>query len=351
MIVVMKPGSQRGQIDGVIGLLREMGAQGRPIDGAQPPVIEILECNGKLDRRRLEQASMVERVVDGATPLLAVGRKAGEQTLEVPLGRRAVIGGQRLAVVAGPCSVEDEGRLLETATAVAAAGAVGLRGGAFKPRTSPYAFQGLGEDGLRALARVREKTGLAIVTEVMSPERVACVAEYADVLQVGSRNMHNSPLLRAVGEQGKPVLLKRGWSATLEEFLLAAEYILRAGNPNVILCERGIRTHEEYVRNTMALAVVPEVKRLSRLPIIVDPSHGTGRAHLVEPMSRAAIACGADGLLIEVHPSPEQAWSDGAQTLNFQQFRDMMTALRPIAAACGRSLEAGDSPPTDATDA
>ena len=221
------------------------------------------------------------------------------------------------------------------------AGAVGLRGGAFKPRTSPYAFQGHGEAGLKALARVREKTGLAIVTEVMSPDRVECVAEYTDVLQVGSRNMHNSPLLRAVGEQSKPVLLKRGWSATLEELLLAAEYILRAGNPNVILCERGIRTHEDYVRNTLALAVVPEIKRISRLPVIVDPSHGTGQAHLVTPMSRAALACGADGLIVEVHPNPGQAWSDGEQALDFRQFDELMTQLRLIAAACERTLGVG----------
>ena len=348
MIVVMRSGSARGQVDDVVRLLREMGGVGRAIDGTQPPVIEILETNGDLDRERLVRAPMVERVVDDSTPLLAAGRQPGDQTRQVPLGAHATVGGRRLAIVAGPCSVEDEGRLLETAAAVVEAGAVALRGGVFKPRTSPYTFQGLGEEGLKSLARVRERTGLAIVTEVMSPDRVACVTEYADVLQVGSRNMHNSPLLRAVGEQGKPVLLKRGWSATLEEFLLAAEYILRAGNPNVILCERGIRTHEEYVRNTLALAVVPEIKRVSHLPIIVDPSHGTGRAPLVTPMSRAAIACGADGLIVEVHPDPDHAWSDGRQALDFGQFSELMAQLRPIAAACERGLDAGGAGPADA---
>ncbi|MEW6252811.1 MAG: N-acetylneuraminate synthase family protein, partial [Planctomycetota bacterium] len=199
-------------------------------------------------------------------------------------------------------------------------------------------FQGLGARALELLARVREKTGLAVVTEVMCIEQIARVREVADVLQVGSRNMHNTPLLRAVGEQDRPVLLKRGWSATLEEFLQAAEYVRQGGNDQIILCERGIRTFEDYARNTLALAIVPEVKRVSDLPIIVDPSHGTGRAALVAPMCRAAVACGADGLLIEVHPDPAQAWSDGAQTLRLDEFRDLMENLRALAAVCGREL-------------
>jgi len=341
MIVVMNPRSSREHVDHIVELLNDMGANSHVIKGASQNVVELLEVGSRFDRSLLEHAPMVDRVLDTPAPILAAGRAAGDeggQTLEVPLGQRAVIGGRKLGIIAGPCSVESEGRLLEIAAAVAEAGAAGLRGGAFKPRTSPYSFQGHEERGLEMLARAREKTGLAVVTEVMSSEHVNLVQPYADVLQVGSRNMHNSPLLKTVGEQEKPVLLKRGWSASLEEFLLAAEYIMHAGNHNVILCERGIRSHEEYVRNTLALAIVPEVKRISSLPIIVDPSHGTGRAHLVTPMSNAAIACGADGLLIEVHTAPDQAWSDGDQTLDLDQFRALMKGLEPLAEACGREL-------------
>jgi 3-deoxy-7-phosphoheptulonate synthase len=338
MIVVMDPNSSREQIERVVQALHEMGASSHVIQAADRSVIELLEAGPRLDRARLASLPRVEQILERPVPILAVGRKPGEQTRAVPLGPRAVVGGPRLAVIAGPCSVENEDRLLETAAAVAEAGAVGLRGGAFKPRSSPYTFQGHEERGLEMLARAREKTGLAVVTEVMCPEHVSRVQPYADVLQVGSRNMHNTPLLNAVGTQRKPVLLKRGWSATLEEFLLAAEYVLSAGNPDVILCERGIRTYEEYVRNTLALAIVPEVKRISRLPIIVDPSHGTGRAHLVPPMCNAAIACGADGLLIEVHVSPDRAWSDGEQTLDLEQFRSVMASLQRLAQVCGREL-------------
>jgi len=338
MIVVMDPNSSREQIERVVQALHEMGASSHVIQAADRSVIELLEAGPRLDRARLASLPRVEQILERPVPILAVGRKPGEQTRAVPLGPRAVVGGPRLAVIAGPCSVENEDRLLETAAAVAEAGAVGLRGGAFKPRSSPYTFQGLEERGLEMLARAREKTGLAVVTEVMCPEHVSRVQPYADVLQVGSRNMHNTPLLNAVGTQRKPVLLKRGWSATLEEFLLAAEYVLSAGNPDVILCERGIRTYEEYVRNTLALAIVPEIKRISRLPIIVDPSHGTGRAHLVPPMCNAAIACGADGLLIEVHVSPDRAWSDGEQTLDLEQFRSVMASLQRLAQVCGREL-------------
>ncbi|HUU85768.1 MAG TPA: 3-deoxy-7-phosphoheptulonate synthase [Phycisphaerae bacterium] len=337
----MSPRSSREHVDHVVQLLDDMGVRSCVIDGASRSVIELLETNGQLDRTRLESAPMVERVLDQPAPILAMDRASGNgevQPREIPLGSRGVMGGRRFSVIAGPCSVENEDRLIETARGVADAGAVALRGGVFKPRTSPYSFQGLEERGLEMLARAREKTGLAIVTEVMCCKHVEKVEPYADVLQVGSRNMHNTPLLKAVGEQTKPVLLKRGWSATLEEFLLAAEYVIHAGNPNVILCERGIRTHEEYVRNTLALAIVPEVKRISSLPIIVDPSHGTGRTHLITPMSRAAIACGADGLLVEVHTMPSRAWSDGDQTLDVGQFRDLMQNLKSLAHACDREL-------------
>jgi 3-deoxy-7-phosphoheptulonate synthase len=254
----------------------------------------------------------------------------------VPLGDRAAVGGRKVAIIAGPCSVENRNQLLETAHAVKEAGAAGLRGGAFKPRTNPYSFQGLAEKGLELLAEARAQTGLAVVTEVMAVEQVELVARYADVLQVGARNMQNFNLLNAVGEQSKPVLLKRGMSATLEEFLLAGEYIMARGNGNVMLCERGIRTYEDYVRNTLALAAVPELQRVSHLPVVVDPSQGTGKSHLVQSMCRAAVAAGADGLIIEVHNDPEHALTDGAQSITHQQFGDMMRSIQRIAAAVDR---------------
>ena len=340
MIVVMNPRCTRAHVDRVVQLLDDMGVPNHVIEGKRRSVIELLENHSRLDRAQLERTPMVERVLDRPDPVLATRRSAESSTAEVPLGNGATVGGTGLAIIAGPCAVESAERLLPTAEAVARAGAVALRGGAFKPRTSPYAFQGHETRALEMLAEARAATGLAVVTEVMCPEHVTRVAPIADVLQVGSRNMHNTPLLRAVGEQAKPVLLKRGWSATLQEFLLAAEYIMQAGNQQVILCERGIRTHEDYVRNTLALAIVPEIKRVSDLPILVDPSHGTGQAHLVAPMSLAAIAAGADGLLIEVHIDPTRAWSDAAQTLSTTQFEQLMRGLPPIAAAMGRTLPA-----------
>jgi 3-deoxy-7-phosphoheptulonate synthase len=338
MIVVMEPRSARKHAEHVVDLLDQMGIRSHVICGASQCVVELLEITNGFDRGLVERAPMVSRVLTQPAPILAAGRQLKNETFEIPLGARAVVGGKKLGIIAGPCSVETEDGLLRIAEAVAEAGAVGLRGGAFKPRTSPYSFQGHEGRGLEMLARAREKTGLAVVTEVMCCEHVERARPYADILQVGSRNMHNTSLLKAVGAQSKTVLLKRGWCASLEEFLMAAEYIMLAGNQNVILCERGIRTHEEYVRNTLALAVVPEVKRVSNLPIIVDPSHGTGRAHLVTPMSNAGIACGADGLLIEVHTTPESAWSDGSQTLNADQFRALVEGLRPFAEAVGREL-------------
>lgn len=337
MIVAMKPNSTPDHVAVVQELLDEMGATGWIVPG-RGTQLEILGANGGVDLERLRRVPMVEAVLGDAGPMLAGGRKPGDATLEIALGTNATVGGKRLAVIAGPCSVESKSQLLDTAAAVKEAGAVALRGGAFKPRTSPYSFQGHEEQGLEWLALAREETGLAVVTEVMRCEQVDLVGRYADVLQVGSRNMHNTQLLRAVGEQDKPVLVKRGWSATLEEFLFAAEYVMLGGNRNVILCERGIRTYETYVRNTLALAVVPEVKRLSRLPILVDPSHGTGRRHLVTPMSYAAVACGADGLLIEVHPDPSRAWSDGSQSLDLPMFRKLMEGMPPFASASLRSV-------------
>lgn len=339
MIILMDPRCTDGDVERVVDLVDAMGSPSCVVDGPGGRIVEIPgAAAGRVDRSALAAAPMVERVLDGPEALLVRRRRLEDRTREVPLGGRAMIGGRRLAVIAGPCSVESREQLLETAAAVKEAGAVALRGGAFKPRTSPYSFQGLGEEGLELLALAREQTGLAVVTEVMCRDQVEMVAKYADVLQVGSRNMHCPLLLTAVGQQTKPVLLKRGWSATLEEYVLAAEYIVRAGNPNVILCERGIRTFEEYVRNTLALAVVPELKRLTCLPVVVDPSHGTGRRHLVPPMCKAAVACGADGLLVEVHPRPEQAWSDGDQSLDVESFRRLMEDIAAIADACGRTL-------------
>jgi 3-deoxy-7-phosphoheptulonate synthase len=338
MIVVMNPSCSSEHVGHISELLGGMGVERCIIRGSRQTVIEVLGANGELDRAVLEGAPMVERVVKDHGAVLATGRKPNDETLEIPLGSSATIGGRKLAIIAGPCSVESKDQLLEIAIAVKQAGAVALRGGAFKPRTSPYSFQGHGERGLEMLASAGARTGLAIVTEVMSCEEVSLVSQYADVLQIGSRNMHNTTLLRAVGQQNKPVLLKRGWSATLKEFFLAAEYVLAGGNPNVILCERGIRTHEDYVRNTLALATVPEVKRLSNLPIIVDPSHGTGRRHLVASMSYAATACGADGLLIEVHHDPAHAWTDADQTLDLAEFSALMKDLNRFAEAAGRII-------------
>ena len=338
MFIVMQPDCSRDDVDRVLKALPEMGAIGRVNAAGAPGVIEVLEANAQLDRARLAVMPAVRGVFDQPTQVFRASHPVAPQPLVVPVGAKATIGGRQLAIIAGPCSVENEQRLLDTAQAAAAAGAVALRGGAFKPRTAPYTFQGLGDRALAMLDRVRAKTGLAVVTEVMSVEQLEHVAAVADVLQIGSRNMHNTPLLRAVGEQPKPVLLKRGWSATLEEYLFAAEYVRQAGNPNVILCERGIRTFEDYVRNTLALAIVPEVKRRSGLPIIVDPSHGTGKAELVAPMCRAAIACGADGLMVEIHPAPEKAWSDGGQSLDLPAFAELMQSLSKLAETCDREL-------------
>ncbi len=251
-----------------------------------------------------------------------------------------VVGAEEIVVIAGPCAVEDEAQLLATARAVAAAGARMLRGGAFKPRTSPYSFQGLGEEGLKLLAAAREATGLRVVTEVVATEDAELVAKYADVLQVGARNMQNFRLLSAVGRQQRPVLLKRGMMATLEELLLAAEYIVAAGNPRVILCERGIRTFERATRSTLDLSAVPVLRELTHLPVIVDPSHAAGRRELVPALARAALAAGADGLIVEAHPDPDRAWSDGRQSLTFDGFARMMDECRGIAAALGRVLRA-----------
>lgn len=344
MIVVMKTGSTARQVEHVISLVREMGLKEHVIVGTERTVVAVIGNDRNKDRSAFESVEGVEKVV----PILAAYKMASKEIKKErsvipmlqtgPLAEKAKVGGKKVGVIAGPCSVENKTQLLEIAHAVKEAGAVGLRGGAFKPRTNPYSFQGLAEEGLKLLALAREQTGLAVVTEVMAVEQVKLVSDYADVLQVGARNMQNFNLLNAVGEQSKPVLLKRGMSATLEEFLLAAEYILARGNQNVMLCERGIRTFEDYVRNTLALAAVPELQRVSHLPVVVDPSQGTGKNHLVDSMCRAAVAAGADALIIEVHNDPEHALTDGAQSITPQQFRDMMTAIRRIAVAVDREV-------------
>lgn len=335
MIVVMKPGAPEKQVQHVIQLVREMGLKDHVIVGEERTVVAVIGDDRKKDHSALESAPGVDRVVPILAPYKMASSEIKKERSVVAIGS-AKMGGKKVAVIAGPCSVESKTQVLEIAHAVKEQGAVGLRGGAFKPRTNPYSFQGLAEKGLEILALARQETGLAIVTEVMSVEQVPLVAKYADVLQVGARNMQNFNLLNAVGEQRKPVLLKRGMSATLEEFLLAAEYIMAKGNSQVMLCERGIRTYEEYVRNTLALAAVPELHRVSHLPVVVDPSQGTGKSYLVEAMCRAAIAAGADGLIIEVHNDPEHALTDGAQSITPEQFSSMMKSIKRIAGAVDR---------------
>jgi 3-deoxy-7-phosphoheptulonate synthase len=338
MIVIMQPGAAPEHVQHVVQLVREAGLREHVIVGTERTVVAVVGDERTTDLSVLENAPFVDRVMPVLAPYKIASREVQPETSRVPLGTHAVVGGRQVAVIAGPCSVESRENLLELAHALKEHGAVGLRGGAFKPRTSPYQFQGLGERGLEILAEARAATGLAIVTEVMSIDQVALVARYADVLQIGARNMHNFNLLTAVGEAGKPVLLKRGWSATLNEFLLGAEYIMKTGNRQVILCERGIRTTEDYVRNTLPLAIVPAVQRASHLPIIVDPSHGTGHAYMVPAMCRAAVAAGADGLIIEVHADPEHALTDGAQSITPAVFAKMMADVARVAAAVERTL-------------
>jgi 3-deoxy-7-phosphoheptulonate synthase len=337
MIVVMKPGASQKQIDHIIERIEQLGLRSHVIVGTERTVVAALGEKRDGAKQALETGDGVDKVV----PILAPYKMAStevkkEPTLVEVLGLK--VGQGHLGVIAGPCSVESREQILEVAHIVREAGAFGLRGGAFKPRTSPYSFQGLKEKGLQLLAEARDATGLAVVTEVMAPEQVALVARYADVLQVGARNMQNYPLLEAVGEAGKPVLLKRGPSATMDEFLLAAEYILNTGNRRVILCERGIRTFEDHTRFTLPLATVPYLQQTTHLPIVVDPSHGTGKASLVATMARAAVGAGADGLIVEIHPDPEKALSDGFQALTPPAFRQMMAECRKVAAAVGKNM-------------
>ena len=339
MIVVMKPGATDEQVQHVIELVREYGLTDHVIYGTDRTVVACIGDKRAVDKGAIENAPMVERVMPILAPYKLTSTEVKPTRTEVRIGPNAFpVGGGRVGIIAGPCAVESREQMLAAADAVAAAGAVGLRGGAYKPRTSPYSFQGLREEGLRILEAARERTGLAIVTEAIGLTEMAAVAEVADVVQIGARNMQHYPLLEAAGRCGKPVLLKRGPSAKLEEWLLAAEYIVNAGNKQVILCERGIRTFEEFCRNTLALSVIPELRQRTHLPVLADPSHGTGHAHLVPAMCRAAIAAGADGLLLEVHPDPEHALSDGAQSITPAAMTEVMAALRLIAKAVGREL-------------
>ncbi len=337
MIIVMKTEATGAQMANVIARIEQFGCQVHTSEGQERTIIGIIGNGRALDREQLERMSGVEHTVPILRPFKLASRDFHPQDTVITLNGVA-IGGSRLVVMAGPCSVESREQILETAHAVKQGGGQVLRGGAFKPRTSPYSFQGLGEEGLRLLAEAREETGLLVVTEVIEPQLVPLVTAHADILQVGARNMQNYALLHALGEAQRPVLLKRGMMSTIEELLMAAEYILSHGNNRVILCERGIRTFETYTRNTLDISAVPMLKQLSHLPVVVDPSHGTGKWELVEPVSRAAVAAGADGLIVEVHPRPEEALSDGAQSLKPARFTELVQSLRPVAEAVGRKL-------------
>ena len=337
MVIVMKAHSTAAEIGAVIARVQEMGASPHPIYGVERTVVAVVGETRYVDRDVFRSLPGVETLTTISAPFKLASRESHPDDTVIHINGTS-IGERELAMMAGPCSVESREQLLETAAAVKEAGAQFLRGGAFKPRTSPYSFQGLGLKGLEILAEAREKYGLYIVTEVMTPEAVPMVAEYADILQIGARNIQNYGLLQAVGRVQRPVLLKRGMMSSMEELLMSAEYILAGGNYRVMLCERGIRTFEMYTRNTFDLNAVPVLKQLSHLPVIADPSHGTGRWDIVPAMARAAVAAGADGLIIEVHPNPAEAISDGAQSLTPARFFDLMKQLKRVAAAVDRTI-------------
>ena len=337
MFIVMQQGHTEGELAGILEQLTQMGFSGHVSQGVERTVVGVVGRTYPELKETLEMWPGVDEVVPISRPHKLAGREFQPQDTVIKVGD-VTIGGEVLVVMAGPCAVETEEQLLEAARAVKAAGANILRGGAFKPSTSPYSFRGLGQDGLELLAQARQETGMPVITEVMTPQDVELVSRYADILQVGARNMQNFTLLDEVGKTQKPVMLKRGMSATIQEWLLSAEYILVQGNRQVMLCERGIRTFETYTRNTMDISAIPIIKKLSHLPIIADPSHGTGKWHLVTPLSLAAVAAGADGLMIEVHPRPDQALKDGAQSLTFDNFQQLMAQVVPVAASVGRKM-------------
>jgi 3-deoxy-7-phosphoheptulonate synthase len=338
MLIVMRHGAPEEDIRRVAATIEEMGYQARPMPGKQRTTIGLVGNDGRVDGSRLAALPGVQEIIHVTKPYKQVSREWKADPTLVRLSGGLTVGGDEVLVMAGPCSVESERQILDAARAVREAGATVLRAGAFKPRSSPYSFQGLGRAGLTLLARAREETGLLIVTEAMDNEGMDFVAEVADIIQIGARNMQNYSLLKRAGRSGKPILLKRGLSATIQELLLSAEYILAEGNPNVMLCERGVRGFDPATRNLLDLSAIPVVHGLSHLPIIADPSHGTGHRDMVIPMARAAVAAGADGLLVEVHPNPDRALSDGAQSLYPAQFDKMMKEIRLIAEAIGRRV-------------
>ncbi|MEE8471919.1 MAG: 3-deoxy-7-phosphoheptulonate synthase [Dehalococcoidia bacterium] len=339
MIVVMKAGCEENDIKELTARLGELGLQGHLSRGVERTVIGVVgDVTSHVDlAEMLSMMGGVDEVVPISRPFKLSSREFQPQDTVIEVGG-VRIGGGELVMMAGPCAVESESQFMETAWAVKAAGAQILRGGAYKPSTSPYNFRGLGEDGLKIMAQARQETGMPLITEVMTPNDVELVARYVDILQVGTRNMQNFILLDEVGRTRKPVMLKRGFAATIQEWLLSAEYILSQGNRQVMLCERGIRTFETYTRNTMDISAIPIIKKISHLPIIGDPSHGTGKWYLVTPMSLAAVAAGADGLMVEVHPTPDRALKDGAQSLTIPNFQNLMSRVVPVAQSVGRGV-------------
>jgi len=338
MIIVLRPDATKEQVQHIVDKTKELGLKPWVSQGEERTIIGVIGAEDAIRLEPLEVFPGVEKVMSILKPYKLVSRDFKKEDTVIDLGNGVKIGGKEIVVMAGPCSVEKEDLLIDIARKVKKAGAKIIRGGAFKPRTSPYSFQGLGEEGLKFLKAAREKTGLLVVTELMDLRNLDVVEKYADIIQIGARNMQNFDLLKEVGRSKKPVLLKRGMSSTIKEFLMSAEYILSEGNFNVILCERGIRTFEDETRFTLDISAIPVIKSLSHLPCIVDPSHATGKWGLVSPCSKAAIAAGADGLIVEVHPSPEDAFSDGAQSLYPEKFNELMKDLQKVAKAVGRNL-------------
>ncbi len=342
MLVVMKAQATPEEIQAVCEHIEQLGFRPHPLPGAQRTAIGITGNQGEIDRGNIEELSGVAEVIRVSKPYKLVSRDVKEDDTIITFpGTNATIGGRDLAMIAGPCSIETREQAFAVAEQVANAGAQFFRGGAYKPRTSPYAFQGLGEEALKIMAEIRDRFGMRIVTEAIDNDALELVDKYADVIQIGARNMQNYSLLKAAGRKRKPVLLKRGIAATLEEFLMAAEYIMSEGNYQVILCERGVRTFADHTRNTLDLSIVPAVQRLSHLPIVVDPSHGTGKRNKVIPLGRAAIAVGCDGLIVEVHHQPDKALSDGMQSLYPEQYMQLMEEASQIATVLGRNIPRG----------
>ena len=336
MVVIMKPGFTQEQLEAAIHTMEEGGVQVMVSKGAETTILGAEGNAAGIDQEKVSLLPGVDRVMRVTEPYKKANRKYHPDDTVIDLGNGATVGGKKLAVIAGPCSVESEGQIVGVAKAVKASGAAALRGGAYKPRTSPYSFQGLAQDGIRLLQEARQATGLPIVTEIMSTDNVEMFEMCVDVIQVGARNMQNFDLLKQLGKTTKPILLKRGLSSTIEEWLMSAEYIMAGGNDRVILCERGIRTFETFTRNTLDLSAVLAVKQLSHLPVVVDPSHACGKAWMVERMSMAAVAAGADGLIVEVHNDPPNAWCDGAQSITPEEFQTLMGSVGQLARCVGR---------------